>query len=897
MSLQAVNMTLRIEQTLIRLEGMMARVLLETQFGQNVLDQTIEIISSDPGHKTLEFQFLSAQTMRLIDSLRQLLTGGNLTIDISWNPPIPLKLVFVQSTSPLHVLHRVLGILLKINDTTILAMSVMDTMVDLGAALDDASEESLDWYIFLSESFAGLDNWILLLDTMTTHTENLFRVGQKVAALSIAQDTVDLSRPIIIQLIESSSTLSLTLEDEFNAVRSRAALFILVEVLSSLDRDLEACKASKEAFWAISLLPMSIHPPSGTDIDSFMEQICKIAEAGGFSVAMLADCVFLFRNLARMYPEETASQFLAVLYAYVYFSQQGNPPDTEPMQNLHMFLEPNSDQPPPEFDITRGIDLSVLDGIIEDAIRAYYACPSDTRYLVIRKIFVTHFDQAILILREVALLQILIKISKHFCAILTHWRAGEDSEWLLDVVIGPIFGNLWRAGLLDLALAECEQVIKYLLSHYNADDADVVARLWWLRTNQHFVLFDTGRVSDAIAMIQQTGMDVLSTIDEVAVGTDVNFLLPCIIQSHIHRRTRKHRQALQIIKRGVDDESRKLQIDFLDLYYHYLLVELAVTLGHLGQSKDALNIVERTVAACRKDVPDSNVEGQTFVLVHSLTPLSNCLATIRRNDEALATAQEAILRNLALILWRVDHRDKAIVACEEAVSIMRKVVDPETYFLPALAKALDQLAGYFTEKGDGQGASTTTTESAEVRKKFAALPPQPDFLFERVKMDVESDHPEADKDAEDDEYHNTLDTAADVEEMVLEAACAIISEMQNVSTSAQMLGTPSADTVFGSRNFTATPGGTAISRAAVIEPFSEAQVSVSLVDETEASSAAGPDKADTAFSAKSPFTDILSTPLEVNLSMNVHSTPVDILWWMLLLLLGILFAVLWSRVP
>jgi hypothetical protein len=49
--------TLRIEQTLIvnnvenqvkarRLEGMMAQVLLETQFGQNVMNRTVEIISA-----------------------------------------------------------------------------------------------------------------------------------------------------------------------------------------------------------------------------------------------------------------------------------------------------------------------------------------------------------------------------------------------------------------------------------------------------------------------------------------------------------------------------------------------------------------------------------------------------------------------------------------------------------------------------------------------------------------------------------------------------------------------------------------------------------------------------------------------------------------------------------
>ncbi|KAJ6594594.1 hypothetical protein B0H19DRAFT_65944 [Mycena capillaripes] len=150
--LQAINTTLRVEQTLIvnnvenqvklqRLEGMMARVLLETQFGKNVLDQTVEIISSDATHKTLEFQFLSVQTMRLIDSIRQLLAGGGLAPDTSfwnprmqlkgqfvgsqlltdggltlnasfWNPRMPLKGKFVKSASLLHVLHRVLGTVL-----------------------------------------------------------------------------------------------------------------------------------------------------------------------------------------------------------------------------------------------------------------------------------------------------------------------------------------------------------------------------------------------------------------------------------------------------------------------------------------------------------------------------------------------------------------------------------------------------------------------------------------------------------------------------------------------------------------------------------------------------------------------------------------------------------------
>ncbi|KAJ7802876.1 hypothetical protein B0H14DRAFT_2268326, partial [Mycena olivaceomarginata] len=82
------------------------------------------------------------------------------------------------------------------------------------------------------------------------------------------------------------------------------------------------------------------------------------------------------------------------------------------------------------------------------------------------------------------------------------------------------------------------------------------------------------------------------------------------------------------------------------------------------------------------------------------------------------------LRNLGSILWDVGHQDRTIAACEEAVGIMRKVSSPETYFLPALAEALDQLAGYLAGKGDVRGAAAAAAECAQVRREFTALPPE-----------------------------------------------------------------------------------------------------------------------------------------------------------------------------
>ncbi|KAJ7933978.1 hypothetical protein B0H13DRAFT_1855829 [Mycena leptocephala] len=123
-SVQVAHTTLRVEQTLVvnnvenqvrlrRLEGMMARVLLETQFGQNVLNQTIQAISSDPSHKSLESQYLSVQTMHLIECIQKLSAGGNLVLKTSSSDP-KTKEVFVGPTSPLHVLSVILQILLDL---------------------------------------------------------------------------------------------------------------------------------------------------------------------------------------------------------------------------------------------------------------------------------------------------------------------------------------------------------------------------------------------------------------------------------------------------------------------------------------------------------------------------------------------------------------------------------------------------------------------------------------------------------------------------------------------------------------------------------------------------------------------------------------------------------------
>jgi hypothetical protein len=183
---------------------------------------------------------------------------------------------------------------------------------------------------------------------------------------------------------------------------------------------------------------------------------------------------------------------------------------------------------------------------------------------------------------------------------------------------------------------------------------------------------------------------------------------------------------------------------------------------------------------------------------------------------------------------------------------MQKVVYPETYFLPALANALDQLAGYLAEKGGINSASAAATESTGVRRTYASLPPEPDFLFEKIGMES------ADEDDEDEGAWETTSEADGKYHNVPMDTDVIISDATHSENpvSASMDNTPTS------------------SFAALEEPE-------------------GPATMDTVLAAKGSLAEILSKPLEVRLSMSMHGTLVDILWWMLV---GILLVAVWNRI-
>ncbi|KAJ7806443.1 hypothetical protein B0H13DRAFT_1929612 [Mycena leptocephala] len=711
-----------------------------------------------------------------------------------------------------------------------------------------------------------------------------------------------------------------------------------------------------KGFQTVVELPVSEHPPAAKDIDSFIDQICKVAEEDQFSLVMLADCIILFRNLARIHPEEFSSQFLWLLYAYAQFSHQDD--SDLSLKNLRIFLEPNSDCPPPQLDRAVHIDdFNAQGGIVEDAVHAFYTCPSHSTVALIRNIFITHFDQAIIILREVvdnsdpesstiqgalysivviipfvssanrmALLQILSRAVKHTHTILT--CRGSDWRWWFNKIHGPIFHHLWRAGLLEDTLAESEQAIKYLHSCSDRGDSVVVERLRWSQMNQHFILCDMGRLPEAIQMIQQTNME----------NQEDNplFLCSCLIQTRILQHIRRNQEALQFIRSGVTFGTKKYWASgskYFNLHFYFLLVELAAAWRQIGQPENALMHAEQATAACRKDVDEDKVEKQKCTLVHSLTTLSNCLAAVQRNNEALAISHEAVsiytqhaaqmwdkflftirkqelganaFHSLSLQLTTAGELNKAIVNAEKATELYRELVTLAPRHLPTLASSLQNLALILWNVGCREEAIAACEEAVSIMRKVVEieryfLPALADALDQLAgylteKGDIISASAVTTESTEARRTYTSLPPGPDF----LFEKIGMESDDEDDEGEEGAWETASE----GDDEYYDVPMDTDV--VILDATHSEIPVSTSM-DNTQISSFAaleepeGPATMDTVLVTKGSLTEILSKPLEVrmsmsmnmNMSMSMHGTPMDILWWMLV---GILFVAVWSHI-
>ncbi|KAJ6499866.1 hypothetical protein DFH09DRAFT_1375915 [Mycena vulgaris] len=1025
------NTTLRVEQSLVvnhvenqvklqRLEGLMARMLLETQFGQDVMSRTIEIMASDVSHQTLEFKYLSAQTLRLVDLLQDSVAGRPLILDTPlWDGT---NLVLLHSTSPDHVLYRILAVIFAIkeshaeiqlssiedilwlgNELALLGMNSEATAWELriiqilrclpGSGFQPAAgilpnlafsfnnlsrryQYQLQWDLATEASQRAIrccrswqeispdvEDCSLLGQILITHSENLRMNGLLEAAISIAEEAVAVFRGMAAQLTEAAAEVSCWGEpDDYKAVKISDAFFAHAAALASDDRHVAAYEAAKEGFQTVLRFPRTDYPPPAKVIDTFIDQLCHVAEGGSLSLGMLADDMILFRDLARVYPKEYPTLFLRLLHTYVYMSQQESPD----FRNLRIFLEPDNASPIPVLDSSRELNIQDSIDVINDAMRAYCRLgPAIPDVLpLIKNIFIAHFDQAVAVLREIAskfmtipnsdptsifhgLLEILPHVTRAkqlvlveiMTKIVGHLRTNKaPSSYQTHGMLLNFSWALWNAGSLNDAIALCDEAVECLRCSPR-DDGYSDLDSWLVR--RIFILWDMGQISQAI---EAAGLLVIEKMTD-----SLDILNYYMIRKQILQRAGRNWEAVKLLRDACGElEWLRVEDPYLFGYAHTLLADLAAAQRLTGQLGKAVEDAERAVAACREDVEGENMELQKHALVHSLTTLSNCLAGVGRNDEALVAAEEAAstyslhaprmwggflytlrreelganafhasslrlvasgqleaallnaeratesyrelvflaplhlptlassLQNLASILWNIGRRDESISTCDEAVSIVRKVADNETYLLGALGEALDQLAGYLSEKRDTEGASAVTDESAEVRHRIGLLPLEPEFLF--LHFETESEDEDDDQAWEtatesEEEYHHA---AMDVEVAGLDPASTITS--QDLPSTPPISST--TETQSEENTVSQTPAIASMEQATTPPVTSRAEIHVS---EDIAKPATPPPR----------VADILSTPLEVKL--HLRSTPMDILWWILVGVLGVALAAPWSR--
>ncbi|KAJ7640825.1 hypothetical protein DFH06DRAFT_1334543 [Mycena polygramma] len=214
------------------------------------------------------------------------------------------------------------------------------------------------------------------------------------------------------------------------------------------------------------------------------------------------------------------------------------------------------------------------------------------------------------------------------------------------------------------------------------------------------------------------------------------------------------------------------------------------------------------------------------------------------------------LLDFASTLLTMGRRDQSFAACQEAVSIMRNVAVAETYFLPALAVTLEQLAGYLQDIGDPVGASAVAAECADARRRFASVPPPPEYLFEEQGNEF------------------PLQISADTAEAwgILRDSHDNLNAVEPVDIS------PISPAVDSSCPTYLDDTGPGIYSATILQVTSGPEG----LDSVPATTTK------TVTAARHWVASLLDTPIEVKLS----GTPMNILWWMLLGLLSSLVGTL-----
>ncbi|KAJ7213026.1 hypothetical protein GGX14DRAFT_619887 [Mycena pura] len=352
----------------------------------------------------------------------------------------------------------------------------------------------------------------------------------------------------------------------------------------------------------------------------------------------------------------------------------------------------------------------------------------------------------------------------------------------------------------------------------------------------------------------------------------------------------------------------------------HALTTLSNCLAAAGRHDEALDAANEAVSTYTQNMSHM---GSMFIFiikkqelgVNAFHSLSLRSATSGKLDQALSNAEKAIescrelvalaprhwptlargLQNFASMLLKAGRLDESIIAAEEASNIMRKVADVEFYFLPALAEALKQLAECFSKKGDVDGASAVMSECEEVRREIDLSPPQSAFLFSSIELEEDDSEVVT---SEDEPYYSPVkDDRSEIVGDGLSASDIDVSSAVVSSSLPSMVQIQKAFPEGKQFNTRGSPIASQASESSSDEPDKDSEEynsSTAVRSARSPSYTASAGGAHTVVTGKSPGKEILNAPLEVNLTLRISSTTIDILWWVLMGVLSAAFAIVWK---
>ncbi|KAJ7233996.1 hypothetical protein C8J57DRAFT_1575942 [Mycena rebaudengoi] len=353
-------------------------------------------------------------------------------------------------------------------------------------------------------------------------------------------------------------------------------------------------------------------------------------------------------------------------------------------------------------------------------------------------------------------------------------------NWRFNNLLWNYCAMLLKTPGLSDALAIAEDAIRYNLSRTTPETDEVD----WLGI-QALILVDIGRFAEAETVLHDAA--------ERWNNPDPHWLLN-VIESVILWQTGRVNQTLLLLENStssIAEDASAITAQRPHWFLYFLFSDLSSTQLDIGQTPHALETAEKAVIKCRElHISHPHNFQPRLAVAHALSTLSDCLAAVGRTDEGLRAAQEAAvihaklslwhgtcpvkywpqefsskafhtlslrlaavgqpndalvnakkavedyrelvflairhtpslatsLQNLASRLWDVNRRDESIKALEEAISLLRGVADQLPHHFPTLADTLEQLGAYLSMEGDAAGASAAASECFDIRERFA----------------------------------------------------------------------------------------------------------------------------------------------------------------------------------